>query len=173
MPINPSFSATESIANPNEITFVDDSTGSDGTLTNRKIFVRLANGNWLTEGGESTTIASTNWAYSDVSITLSLLSQSTACSIEVVWYAGSAATYDFENTFCFNIYDYLFGLQLLQGNTSSPSQVQDTNYYSNLTKFIVNIFNEENPITYGGDIFSSQGAMAQNQYLIQNENLFF
>lgn len=173
MSFSPNFTATESLANNNEITFTDTSVGSDNTLTDRKIFITLANGNWLTEEGESTTEVSTDWPIANLTITLNLLTGSTACEIEVVWYAASTPTYNILTPFCFNLYDYLFGLQKLQGNTSSPNQIQDTNFYSNLIQFIVNIFNEENPITYGGDIFSSQGAMNQNQNLINNDNFYF
>lgn len=173
MPLSPSFSVSESLANPNELTFVDTSTGSDGTIVNRRIYFKLANGNWLTENGQSTTGVYTNWPYSDNSIILSLLQQSTAADITVEWWDNSTAVYSVSNTFCFNIYDYLFGLQLLQGNTSSPNQVQDSAYYSNLMQFIVNIFNEESAIDPGEDIFSSQGAMTRNLLFINNETFSF
>lgn len=173
MPLTPNFSASESLANPNEITLNDTSTGSDGTITTRRVYIRLANGNWLTEAGESTTVAYESWSYSDSSIVLDVLMQSTACSIEVDWYAGSTLTYTKTIEFCFNIYDYLAALEILQGNTSSPDQVQGTNYYNNLMQFVVNIFNQENAITYGGDIYSSQGAMNRNRLIIDNENYYF
>lgn len=173
MALTPNFSVSESLANPDELTFTDTSTGSDGTITNRTITILLANGNWLSEAGESTTEVSMNWSYSQSSITLDLLSNSTACDITVKWLAGSTVVYTKENTFCFNLYDYLFMLQLLQGNTSAPQQLQDTNYLSNSYAFIVNLFNEENAITYGGDIYSSQNAMNQNLNFITNEADYF
>ncbi len=175
MSLVPSFTVSESLANPNEITFTDNSGGSDGTITNRKISVKLANGNWLDEtGGQSTTRVYIDWAYSDVSITLSLLSNSTSPNMTVGWYAGSTLAYpEVTESACFNLYDYLFGLQVLQGNTSAPDQIQDTNYYSSMMKFIVNLFNEENPITYGSDIYSSQGAINLNLWMIQHQNDYF
>ena len=174
MAIVAAFSATESLANPDEITFNDDSTGSDLTITSRRIYFQLANGNWVDEdGNESTTETYITWPYADASITLSLITQSTAADITVKWMAGSTVVYTVQDEYCFNLYDYLEGLQLLQGNTSAPDQVQDTNYYSNLQQFIVNIWNEENDITYGGDIFSSQGAMNRNNLMIQNDDFYF
>ena len=173
MPLTPNFSASESLASNNEITLNDTSVGTDLTITTRRVYIRLANGNWLTEAGESTTIAYEDWDYADSSIVLDVLTQSTACTITVEWYAGSTLTYTKTITWCFNLYDYLAALQILQGNTSSPSQVQDTNFYSNLMQFIVNLFNEENAITYGDDIYSSQNAMNQNNFMIVNEGDFF
>ena len=168
------FTATESLANPDEITFTDTSTGTDLTITTRRIYFQLANGNWVDENGdESTTETYIEWDYADSSIVLSLITQSTASDIEVKWMAGSTETYSVSEEYGFNLYDYLAGLQLLQGNTSAPEQVQDTNYYSNMCQFIVNIWNEEAAIEYGGDIFSSQGAMNRNQLMILNDDYYF
>ncbi len=175
MPLNPaSFSATQSLADNSLITFTDDSSGSDVTLTVRTIEIQLANGNWVdSDGNESETQVFITWPYSDTSITLSLFPNSTAPSITVRWYAGSVLTYIDDDDFCFNLQDYLFGLQVLQGNTSAPDQVQDTPFYSSMMQYIVNLFNEESAINPGVDIFSSQGAMSRNLWFIQNENMFF
>ena len=131
MALDASFTATESMSDPNLITFVDTSDGVDATITNRTITIRLANGNWLTEAGESTTEISTDWSYDDSEIELDLIAQSEAPSIIVKWFAGDVETYTYTDTFCWNFYDYLFGLQLLQGQTSNPVIVQDTNYLMN------------------------------------------
>lgn len=173
MAFSPAFTATESLANPNLITFVDTSTGEDLTLTNRRIYVRIANGNWLTASGESTTIAYTDWMFTDNSTVVPLLTQTTSPSIRVDWLAGDTVLYSTTEEFCFNLYDYLFGLQVLQGNTSSPDQVQDSAYWNSLIQFVVNIFNEESAIEFGGDIFSSQGAATRNLVFINNENYLF
>jgi hypothetical protein len=173
MPLNPNFSATESLADPNEITLTDTSTGSDGTITTRRVYIQLANGNWLTEAGESTTVAYESWAYADTSIVLDVLTKSTACTITVEWYAGAVLTYSVTEEFVFNIYDYLFALETLQGVTSEPDLIQDTGFYSNFIKLIVDIFNSENAITYGGDIYSSQEALNRNNLMIENEAYYF
>lgn len=173
MALTPNFSATESLANPNEITLTDTSTGTDNTITTRRVYIETASGTWLTESGVSTTVAYMSWDYSDTTITLDVLTESTAPSIKVEWYAGATLTYTKTIEWCFNVYDYLAALQYLQGNTSNPDQIQDTSFYANLQQFIVNIFNEENAITYGGDTYSSQGAMNRNNFMIQNEADFF
>ncbi len=175
MPLNPAaFSVTQSLAEPSQITLTDTSSGSDATLTTRRIYILLANGNWLQDdGSESSTEAYIIWPYGDTSITLDVLGGSTACSITVNWYDNSTFKYTADDAFCFNLQDYLAALQILQGNTSSPDQLQDTPYYNNLMQFIVNLFNEENAIEFDGDIFSSQGAMNRNQLMINNEALYF
>lgn len=174
MPLVASFSASQSMADPALITFTDTSSGSDVSITNRKIFIRLANGNWLnSDGSESSTIVGIDWNYANATTTLNILEQTISPAVEVIWYAGSTPTYNADDTFCWNFFDYLFGLEILQGQTSNPGIVQDTTYLSNFFNFIVNIFNEENAIRWGGDIYSSQGAANKNALMIQNENFYF
>lgn len=174
MALVPSFSCSESLANNDFITLTDTSTGSDGTITTRNIYIQLANGNWLdSTGTEQTTSTAIPWSYSDSTITLDVLTQSTACEITVDWLAGSTVTYEVTNTFCFDLYDYLFMLQTLQAQTSSPGINQDANYRNNVFDFIVDLDNAENSITYGSDIYSSQESLSENQVKIDNENFYF
>jgi len=173
MAISPNFTASESLSTLSNVTFLDTSTGSDLTLTTRRIFCRLANGNWLTTAGESTTSAYEEWDYSDLSITLGLLTSSTTASVTVQWYAGATLTYT-KTILCeWNLYDYLFAFELIQSQTATPSIVSDINYYSNFFIFITNLWNSECAVTYGDDLYSSQAALDKNQFLITNSNTYF
>jgi hypothetical protein len=171
--LTPNFSSSESIASPNLVTFTDTSTGSDGTITTRRIYIRLANGNWLTTAGESTTSAYESWSYSDSSIQLDLLTQSTTGSVTVEWYAGSTLTYTKTILMEWDLYDYLFAFELIQSQTATPKIIQDTNYYSNFFMFITNIWSSEAAVTYGDDLYSSQQCLNQNQLLIDNSDFYF
>ena len=135
MPLTANFSTSESLSTLSQVTFLDTSTGSDGGLTIRKIFIRLANGNWLTTAGESSTIASEDWPIADASITLSLLTQSTTASVTVNWYTGSTITYTKTLLQEWDLYDYLFAFGLIQSQTATPSIINDSNYYSNFFEF--------------------------------------
>lgn len=169
----PDFTTSESLASPNLITFTDVSIGVDNTLTNRKIYCRLANGNWLTTAGESTTIAYENWSYSDTSITLDLISQSTTSSVTVEWLNGSTVVYDKTELIEWDLYDYLFAFELIQSQTATPGIIQDSSYYSNFFQFITNLWASEASVTYGSDLYSSQAALNKNQNLINNSDLYF
>ena len=167
------FSASESIGVPAQITVTDTTTSPDGGLTERRIFMRLANGNWLTENGESETVAYVTWSISDISKTLSVLTQSTAMGMTVQWMTGSTITGEITDSIAFVEYDYLFAYDLIGSETSSPGIVQDNNYYSNFIAFIVNLFNGENAVLTGSDIWSSQQQLNKNYVMEQNENDFF
>lgn len=166
------FSVSEALGIPEQITFTDDSVSPSPGLTSRKIFVRLANGNWLTTSGESSTAASETWPIGQTTITLALLTKSTATEITVDWMTNSTVTGTESQTVGFVLFDYLFAYNLIGAQTSSPSIIQDSNYYSNFSQFIVNLFCAETATTYE-DIYSAQQAMNKNFFMQQNEQTFF
>lgn len=173
MALTPNFTATESLSTLANVTFLDTSTGSDGGLTSRKIFCRLANGNYLTTAGESTTSASETWAIGSTSVTLALLTQSTVANVTVQWLTGSTVTYTKTILTIWDLYDYLFAFELIQSQTATPTIINDVNYYSNFFKLITNIWNAECAVSYGNDLYSSQSSLNVNQNLINNANLYF
>lgn len=173
MPLTANFSSSESLSTLANVSFLDTSTGSDGGLTIRKIFIRLANGNWLTTAGESTTSASEDWPIADAGITLALLTQSTVANVTVNWMTGSTVTYTKTILTIWDLYDYVFAFELIQSQTATPSIISDANYYENFFKFITNIWSAESAVTYGDDLYSSQSALNVNQNLINNEQMYF
>lgn len=173
MPLTANFSSSESLSTLANVTFLDTSTGTDLGLTSRKIFVRLANGNWLTTAGESTTSASETWAIADAGITLALLTQSTVANVTVQWLTGSTVTYTKTILTIWDLYDYVFAFGLIQSQTATPGIIQDVSYYSKFFEFITNLWSAESAVTYGNDLYSSAGALNKNQYLITNANLFY
>lgn len=175
MPITtPNFTATQSISSNNLITFTDTSVGSDVGLTSRRIYCRLANGNWLTTGGvESTTEAYTAWAIGDTSTTIDLLVQSTVSNVRVDWMTGSAATYTKTILTIWDLYDYVFLFSQLSTQTSSPARTDTQGYWPNSFQMVTNLFQAESAVTYMDDLYSSAGALARNLNFINNENIYF
>jgi hypothetical protein len=174
MPLSADFSSSESLSVLSNVRFLDISTGSDSGLTERRIYCRLANGNWLLAGGvQSTTEAYTTWPIADSSITIALLVQSTVASVRVDWLTGATVTYTKTHLTIWNLYDYVFYFGLIQSQTATPTIVSDTNYYNNCFIFITNIFNSESAVTYGNDLYSSNSALLKNQWLINNANNYF
>ncbi len=174
MPLSQNFSSSESLSTLSNVTFLDTSTGQDLGLTERRIYCRIANGNWLLEGGvESTTEAYITWPIADVSITIDLLIQSTTSSVKVNWMTGSSVTYTKTTLTIWDLYDYVFAFGLIQSQTATPNIISDTNYYNNFFQFITNLWSAESAVTYGNDLYSSNSALVKNQWLINNANLFY
>lgn len=168
-----SFTATESLGVPQQITLIDNSPSPDPGLTSRRASFRLANGNWLNTSGESTTIVYETWPIGDTSLTLTLLNRSTAIDITVEWLTGSTASGIVTEATGFVEFDYLFAYDLLGDQTSSPGITQDSSYYGYFIQYIVNLFNAENAIRTGSDIYSSQSALNKNFQMEQNQTLYF
>ena len=175
MALNANFNTSESLSANNLITFTDASTGSDNTLTARKIYVIDYQGKYLTAGGvQNTAPTAIDWNINDTSITVDLITQSTTARVRVDWMENSTIKYT--KTLpaeCWDLYEYLFALEILQSQTATPGIVQDTSYYSNYFMFLTNIFNAETAATYGEDVFSSQSALLRNQNLQNNSDKFF
>lgn len=171
MSLTVNFSATQSLSSPNEITLSDTSTGTDGTITSRRVYLRLANGNYLVE--EGTTTDYEVWVIGDTEITLDVLSKSQAINVTVQWLAGTTIVYQKTTLWGFDLYDYIFGFEKLQVLTSKPKLIDDENFYNSMVKLDVNIFCENIAITLGDDIYSAQAALDRNYYLISNQITFF
>lgn len=168
------FTTSESLGTLSDVTFTDASQGSDNTLTIRKIYVRLANGNYLLQGGNQvSTRTAIDWSINDISTTIDLIRVSTTASVQVDWMNGSTIVYTKTLLQTWDLYDYIFALQLIAGQTAQPDIIQDQNYYSNFFMFITNIFNAETANTYGSDIYSSQQALSKNAFLMSNQSKFF
>lgn len=168
-----SFTATESIGIPEQITLSDTSVSPAPGLTHRQVYFRLATGQYLNTLGVSDSPVYEIWPISDASITLNILDASTSCDVIVDWMTGNSITAEVSTDICFDEFDYLFALGLIGDQTSNPAIVQDVTYYSNFSAFIVNLFCAETAITSGSDIFSSQSFLNRNQLLIANENFYF
>lgn len=171
MPLTPSFSATQSLAEPSQITLTDTSTGSDGTITTRRVYIQLANGTYLVEDG--TTTDCEVWSYGDAAITLDLLPRSESPKIIVQWLAGTTIIYTATVNYVFDWADKLFLYQLTQTQTGRPKLIDNANYYLSKIKMIVNIDDAENCVTDADDIYGAQGSLDKNYYLMQNQQLFF
>ena len=173
MALTPNFTTSESLGTPENITFTDTSTGADASITARRIYIVLANGNYLTTAGESTTVVYEDWDYADTEITLALLSRSTVGDVTVKWMNGSTVLYTKTILNEWNLYDYLFAFELLQSQTATPGVVQDSSYYSNFFMYLTNLWNAENAVEVGNDIYSAQSALDRNYQLSQNSNYYF
>jgi hypothetical protein len=174
MPITPNFGISQSASNTATITVSDSSSGSDVAISSRKIFIQLANGNYLGEDGEVATATAINWSYADTSKTISVLPRSEAPAVTVQWLnSGGTVLYSKTIKYCLNLADYMFLLGLTMQQVANNSITQDKDWYANKMQMIVNANDAENAIEYANDITLAQNALDRNYFLIQNESKFF
>lgn len=176
MALSVAITSAQSLGTPSIIVLTDASTGTDATVTNRKVYLRTATNQYLTETQQSSSsVAFTNWPISDgATINLDVLTEASTLEVTVVWTTGAGTTvYELTDVITFTNQNYIFQLGVLADQTSSPGVLQDTNYYNSLVQFIVNLDNAEVAAGTGDDLYSSQGALNRNQIMIDNETQYF
>jgi len=171
MAITPNFTASVNFSSPRILSLTDTSTGTDGTLTTRRVYLQKADGTYLVPTGTTTNYIVWNYAVSFIDI--DVLDIDYALSIEIRWMAGSTEQYTDSKLFDFTTYSENFYYQLTQYQSSIPKLVDDSGYYLNKLKLRVCIDEANQAISLGGDVKSSQAALDRAKYLIDNQTTFF
>ena len=174
MPLTPLFTASQTIGLPNIITLTDTSTGSDVAITSRRVYLVNSAGEYVVPSGTTTDYIV--WSYSDASISLDVLTQDTALNITVQWLnVGNTVLYTKTTLFCFTLYgeQFLFNLTEAEAAITNPSIIQDSDYLTNFFNLRLCIDNANQAVSIGGNIYVSQSQLSKEQYIINNQNLFF
>lgn len=162
MPISPAFSVTQSAITPASVTINDDSTGSYGTITQRRIYIQDAYGSYLT-GNDVVNYDA--WALADLSYTYSALQHDAAVNIKVEWLDVSNNIINtLNNNYALPEFGKQFFYYLVQLQGLTPGVYQDLSYKGNLATFWALISGGINAIVYGNDL-----AAAQNCFNIETE----
>lgn len=172
MALTVSFSAGQSPPSPNIIVLIDTSTGNDSSVVGRRIYITNYAGTALVPAGTSTSYIEWAGFPGTTTISVNVLTESTACNIRVDWInSGGTVLYSDSNTFCFDEYLKQMAYQLVQGLT--PGITLNTNYSSALAQLWVAIKGGENAVVFANDIEASQLCLNQGTYLDVNQALFF
>lgn len=168
MALSPAFSinATAQL-NPASVALVDTSTGSDGNIVTRSVFLYNVDGSLYAGSPFS-------WDYSLPSITISPLTQDVALNVTVNFLdGGGGILYTSSQIYVFRGYSELFYYQLTQAQTSNPNIIQDTNYYNNKSQLRTEIDSAINAISTGSDVFGAQQCISRAVNMVQQHQIFF
>jgi hypothetical protein len=158
MPISPSFTASQNSGTPNLIFLTDTSTGSDVTITKRRIYLLQSNGTYLVPAGTNTDYI--EWALVDTTTSLNVLIQDTALSITVQWLtAGNVEVASVTTSFAFTAYNETFYYGLTESQVANANLTASTNWYQT--------------ISFASDIFSAQAALNRATFISTNQSYFF
>lgn len=172
MAFDPSFTLGQAPISPNIVVATDTSAGSDAAITSRRIFIQDAAGNYLVPSGTTTNY--TEWAYSDVSISLNILSQNTAVSAITQWIdINGAVLYTDVQYGPFANYGKLFLYQLVQQQAATPTIPVDTNYDANTAILWTAVLGGINAIFVNNDIAAAQNSLNRATYLQLNQATAF
>ena len=172
MPLSPNFTASQNSGTPNLIFLTDTSTGSDGTITKRRIYLLQSNGTYLVPSGTATNYI--EWALVDVTISLNVLIQDTALSITVQWLTASNVVVANKTTsFAFTAYNETFYYGLTESQVANANLTASTNWYQTKMILRVELDSAYQAISFASDIFSAQAALNRATFISTNQSYFF
>lgn len=156
MAIVPNFTTAQPVGEPQNIVFVDTSTGSDGAISFRRIYLRTSTGSFLVPIGTATDF--TIWPYADATITLDVLLVDMALAIIVEWCdsGGTAlysSTHDAEG---FTSYNEDFDYGLTQQMVANPINIQDDDFFDHKSQLRTLIDSGDQAIERATDIVGAQ-----------------
>jgi hypothetical protein len=178
MPITPNFTATQSSGTPSTFTLTDTSTGTDVTITKRRIYLLKADGTYLVPAG--TTTSYIEWSITNVNtrapltIDLDVLTQDTALWITVQWLNVSNTLVESKVTsFAFTAYNESFYYGLSEQQVANQALAASTDWYENKMKLRVELDSAQQAIQFASDIYTAQSALNRATYFSNNSNFFF
>jgi hypothetical protein len=172
MPLSPNFTASQNSGTPNLIFLTDTSTGSDVTITKRRIYLLQSDGTYLVPAGTVTDYI--EWALVDVTISLNVLIQDTALSVTVQWLSAANVVVATKTTsFAFTAYNETFYYGLTESQVANANLTASTNWYQTKMILRVELDSAYQAISFASDIFSAQAALNRATYISTNQSFFF
>lgn len=172
MPLSPNFTASQNSGTPNLIFLTDTSTGSDGTITKRRIYLLQSDGTYLVPAGTNTDYI--EWALVDTTTSLNVLIQDTALSITVQWLTASNVVVATKTTsFAFTAYNETFYYGLTESQVANANLTASTNWYQTKMILRVELDSAYQAISFASDIFSAQAALNRATFISTNQSYFF
>lgn len=171
MSLTAAFSASQTPLAPNIITLTDTSSGADGSLTSRRVYIQDASGNYIVPLGTTTNYVV--WPIANVSISINCLTTDLAANVLVQWLTGSTVTYSSNSNYCFAEYNKQFFYYLIQQQGLIPGIRQDANYDSNSALLWTSIRGAISAVETGNDIAASTNCLNIANNLRLNQSKFF
>lgn len=172
MALTPNFTASQYSGTPNIITLTDTSTGSDVTITKRRVYLLQANGTFLVPQGTTTTYI--DWSLAQTSIDLDVLSQDSALSITVQWLTSANAVVTSKTiSFAFTAYNETFFYGLNQNLVGNSNLSASTDWFQYMSDLQLQIDSAQQAITFASDIYTAQAALNRATYISTNSQYFF
>lgn len=172
MALTQNFSATQQIGLPSSVYIEDTSTGSDGSISARRVYITDAQNNYLVPTG--TTTDYTVWSYASSTISIDCLTSDTAPYVRVDWVNSGGTVLYTKTTLCdFRLFALQQSFALTQALTAQPNIIQDTNYWTNKMILRCNIDDSVEAVSIGGNQVVAQGALDRADFMVNNQSMFF
>lgn len=155
MAITPNFTIVQSLGEPSIVELTDTSTGSDGNITQRRAYLRKADGTFLVPSGTSTEYVA--WGYSDSSIEINALDKDYGLAITVQWLdVSNAVLYDKTINAGLTLYNETEDYGRTQKLSGNPLLVNDDDFWERKMLLRNNIDSGNQAISFASDLFAAQ-----------------
>lgn len=155
MAIVPNFSVAQPVGEPENVVLVDTSTGSDGAITQRRVYFRTSTGAFLVPSGTSTDYV--QWVYSDATLTSNILTADAALDILVQWLdVNNVVLYTSDQIIGFTSYNEDFDYGLTQQLVANPRNIQDDDFFKTKSELRTFIDSGDQAIERASDIVGAQ-----------------
>lgn len=155
MPFLNSFTTSQTLGAPSVINFLDNSTGSDGAITGRRVYMQTASGSFLVETGTSTDYEL--WSIANISDSFDVLSKDEALRVVVEWVnVSGVALYSATQILGFTLYNETFDYQTTQALSGNPLLINDNRFFVNKSALREYIDSGNQAISFAADIFAAQ-----------------
>ena len=149
------FTAAQPVGLPEDITFVDTSTGSDVNVTQRRVYIRDSVGNYLVPSGTTTDFIA--WPYADATLTVDVLTQDMALEVTVQWLdVTDVVLYTSTEVIGFTSYNENFDYGLTQNMVANPINIQDDDFFQTKSELRTFIDSGNQAIERASDIVGAQ-----------------
>lgn len=158
MALTVDFTTEQTPGSPGDILFEDISTGSDGTITQRRIYIQAASGDYIVKNGTSTIYEVWSGFPGTTSITLEdILDKDYGCRVVVQWLtAGGNVVYDKTHYIGFNCYNEDEDYSLTQNVASNQLLMNDNRFWVKKCLFSELIDSGDQAIERASDINAAQ-----------------
>jgi hypothetical protein len=172
MPFVANFAATQPVGEPSVITLTDTSTGSDGAITQRRVYLRTEDGSFLTPANNPTDYI--EWAYADSTIDIDVLDVDYALQVIVEWLnVGNAVLYDKTSLELFSSYGEDFDYGTTQQLTGNPSLFNDNRFFLEKSNLRTYLDSAAQAITRASDQYGAQECLNGATKLRLGSQYFF
>lgn len=172
MSLTPNFSVSQNYGTPSAFTITDTSTGSDVSITSRRVYLMQANGQYLVPSGTLTDYIV--WSIVDPTITLDVLTQDTALSITVQWLNSVNTVVETKtSSYALTAYNETFYYGLTENQVANSNLTASTEWYQWKMMLRVELDSAYQAISFASDIYSAQSALNRATFISTNSNYFF
>jgi hypothetical protein len=155
MALIPNFSISQVSGLPSKVTLTDTSTGSDGAITQRRVYLRKPDGTFLVPSGVSTEYIP--WPYADSTITIDALDTDYGLDAITQWLdVSNTVLYDKTIPAGLTLYNETYNYGLTRMFSANPLLINDDDFFGRMSSVRTIVDSGNQAISFAEDIFAAQ-----------------